>query len=56
MRAAAIWLFLALLWSIDAGFAFRRHDSRQALVATAVALGFLAAALYFLGRGRWRQR
>jgi hypothetical protein len=47
MRAATIWLCLAALWMIDAGFAFRRHDLRQALVAASVAACFLVAGLYF---------
>jgi hypothetical protein len=47
MRAATIWLCLAVLWIFDAGFAFRRHDARQGFVATIVAICFLAAGLYF---------
>jgi hypothetical protein len=47
MRAATIWLCLGLLWMIDAGFAFRRHDLRQALIAAFVAVCFLAAGVYF---------
>jgi L-asparagine transporter-like permease len=47
MRAATIWLCLAFLWLIDAGFAFRRHDVRQAMVAGIVAVCFLAAGIYF---------
>jgi hypothetical protein len=50
MRAATIWLCLAALWAIDAGFAFRRHDLRQGFVAGMVAICFLAAGLYFASR------
>jgi L-asparagine transporter-like permease len=50
MRAAAIWLCLAILWMIDAAFAFRRHDLRQALIAAIVASCFLAAGLYFAAK------
>ncbi len=49
VRAATIWLCLAFLWLIDAVFAFRRHDLRQALVAAFVAACFLGAGLYFAG-------
>jgi hypothetical protein len=50
MRAATIWLCLAVLWMIDAGFAFHRHDLRQALTAAIVAVCFLAAGLYFAAK------
>jgi len=50
MRAAIIWLCLAVLWVIDAGFAFRKHDPRQGLVAAIVAICFLAAGLYFASK------
>ena len=50
MRAAMIWLCLALLWMIDAGLAFHRHDLRQALTAAIVAACFLAAGLYFAAK------
>jgi hypothetical protein len=56
MRAATIWLCLGLLWLIDAGFAFRRHDSKQALVAAVVAACFVAAGLFFAARGKSRIR
>jgi hypothetical protein len=52
MRAAIIWLCLAVLWSIDAGFAFHRRDLRQGCVAAVVAVCFLAAGLYFAARQR----
>jgi L-asparagine transporter-like permease len=55
MRAATIWLCLGILWMIDAGFAFRRQDLRQALVAGIVALGFLGAGVYFAGKQRPRR-
>ena len=56
MRAATmIWLSLAFLWMIDAGFAFRRHDLRQGAVAAIVAVCFLAAALYFATKRRGRR-
>jgi L-asparagine transporter-like permease len=55
MRAATIWLCLAILWMIDAGFAFHRHDLRQALVAAIVAVVFLAAGLYFAAKRPWRR-
>jgi hypothetical protein len=56
MRASAIWLTLGLLWSIDALFAWRRHDARQALVAAIVALCFFAAGFYFAARRKARIR
>jgi hypothetical protein len=56
MRASAIWLCLGILWSIDAFFAWRRHDGRQALVAAIVAIGFVAAGIYFAARGKSRGR
>ncbi|AXC15367.1 hypothetical protein ACPOL_6123 [Acidisarcina polymorpha] len=40
---------------IDAGFAFRRHDLRQALVAAVVAGCFLITSLYFAARGKQRR-
>jgi len=55
MRAATIWLCLAFLWLIDASFAFRRHDVRQAIVATIVAGCFLAAGLFFVAKGNRRK-
>jgi L-asparagine transporter-like permease len=56
MRAATIWLCLAFLWAIDAAFAFRRHDGRQALVAAIVALCFLAAGIFFAAKATRRSR
>jgi L-asparagine transporter-like permease len=47
MWAATIWLCLAVLWIVDAGFAFHRRDLRQGFVAAVVAICFLAASLYF---------
>jgi hypothetical protein len=55
MRAAIIWLCLAVLWIIDAGFAFRRHDLRQGFVAAIVAICFLAAGLYFASKQSGRR-
>jgi L-asparagine transporter-like permease len=55
MRAATIWLCLAFLWLIDAGFALRRHDHRQALVAGVVAAGFLGAGFYLSARSGRRR-
>jgi len=56
MRASAIWLVLGMLWSIDAFFAWRRHDARQALVAAIVAAGFVVAGVIFAVRGKSRSR
>jgi L-asparagine transporter-like permease len=56
MRASAIWLCLALLWLIDTGLALRRHDSRQALIAGAVAGCFLVAGFYFARKPKARRR
>jgi len=57
MRAATmIWLGLAFLWMIDAGFAFRRHDLRQGAVAAIVAVCVLAAGLYFAAKTERRRR
>jgi len=56
MRAATIWLCLGVLWLIDAGFAFRRHDLRQPTVAAIVAACFLAAGLYFAAKTERRRR
>jgi hypothetical protein len=56
MRAATIWFCLGLLWLIDAGFAFRRHDSKQALVAAIVSACFFAAGTFFAARGKSRLR
>jgi hypothetical protein len=56
MRAATIWLCLALLWFIDATVSpSDRHDVRQALVAGLVAACFLAAGIY-LPRSASRRR
>ena len=55
MRAAAIWLVLGLLWMIDAGFAFRRHDLRQGVVAAVVAVCFLGAGAYFTRKSPQRR-
>lgn len=56
MFASAIWLVLGLLWLVDAFFAWRRQDARQAVVAAIVATGFVAAGIYFAARAKSRAR
>ena len=56
MRAATIWLCLAVLWIFDAGFAFHRQDPRQGFVAAIVAICFLAAGFYFAAKRARRMR
>ena len=50
LRRSTVWFALTLLWLLDAGFALYRRNTPQARLAGAVALGFLAVALWFRRR------